>query len=132
MRSRVFDWRTDTHVEQAPTPVPERAALVFDGVFLLRPELRGSWNMSVYLRVPPSVVLERALVRDVGALGTPEEVRQRYEDRYMPGQEIYRAECDPELHADFVVDNSDFTNPVIVRRPSGTLESPEADAGVDE
>ena len=132
VRSRVFDWRTDTPVEQAPTPVPERAVLVFDGVFLLRPELRGSWNMSVYLRVPASAVLERALVRDVGALGTAEEVRQRYEKRYLPGQAIYRAECDPEAHADVLVENSDFSKPIIFRRPSGTLEFPESDAGVDE
>jgi uridine kinase len=116
VRSQAFDWRADAPVDPAPTRVPERAVLVFDGVFLLRPELRRSWDMSVYLRVPASVVLERALVRDVGALGTPEEVRRRYEERYLPGQAIYRAECDPEGHADVLVDNSDFSNPVVLRQ----------------
>ena len=71
--------------------VPERAVLVFDGVFLLRPELRELWDLSVYLRVPSSIVLERALVRDVGVLGSPAEVRRRYEARYLPGQALYRS-----------------------------------------
>ena len=115
VRSRVFDWRTDTPVEQAPTPVPERAVLVFDGVFLLRSELRRFWDLSIYLRAPSDVVLERALVRDVGALGSPDEVRQRYKERYLPGQAIYQAECDPERFSDVVVDNSDFANPIVVR-----------------
>ncbi len=115
VRSQAFDWRADAPVEQAPTRVPERAVLVFDGVFVLRPELRRFWDLSIYLRAPSDVVLERALVRDVGALGSPDEVRQRYQDRYLPGQAIYRDECDPERYADVVVDNSDFANPIVVR-----------------
>lgn len=120
VRRRVFDWRTDTPIEQSPTPVPERAVLVFDGVFLLRPELRGLWDLSVYLRVPPRVVLERALIRDVSVLGSSDEVSQRYEARYLPGQALYRSECDPERHADIVVDNSDFLRPVVVTSRSAT------------
>jgi uridine kinase len=116
VRSRVFDWRTDTPVEQAPTPVPERAALVFDGVFLLRSELRDFWDYSVYLRVASQIVLERAIMRDAGEVGSSDEVRRRYEARYLPGQALYRDECDPERHADLVVDNSDFSSPIIVRR----------------
>jgi uridine kinase len=118
VRTRVFDWRTDAPVEEASVAVPERAVLVFDGVFVLRPELRELWDLSVYLRVPSSIVLERALMRDVGALGTPDEVRRRYEARYLPGQALYQSECDPERQADLVVDNSDFSNPVVVTRRS--------------
>jgi len=115
VRTRVFDWRGDAPVEAVPVTVPERAVLVFDGVFLLRPELRELWDLSVYLRVPSSIVLERALIRDVGVLGTPDEVRRRYEARYLPGQALYQSECDPEGHADVLVDNTDFANPVVVR-----------------
>jgi len=115
VRSQAFDWRADAPVERAPTPVPERAVLVFDGVFLLRPELRGFWDHSIYLRASCDVVLGRALVRDVGALGSSDEVRRRYKERYLPGQAIYRAECDPERYADVVVDYSDFANPIVVR-----------------
>jgi len=40
--------------------VPTRAVLVADGVFLLRPELRGLWTISVYLRVSAQESLRRA------------------------------------------------------------------------
>ena len=120
VRTRVFDWRGDAPVEQVPVTVPERAVLVFDGVFLLRPELRELWDLSVYLRVPSSIVLERALIRDVGVLGSPDEVRRRYEARYLPGQALYQSECDPERHAELVVDNSDFLSPVVVTQRSST------------
>jgi uridine kinase len=118
VRTKVFDWRGDVPVDEMPVTVPERAVLAFDGVFLLRPELRGLWDLSVYLRVPSSIILERALIRDVGVLGSPDEVRRRYEARYLPGQALYRRECDPEGQADLVVDNSDFLNPVVVTQRS--------------
>lgn len=118
VRTKVFDWRGDAPVEEVPVTVPERAVLVFDGVFLLRPELRELWDLSVYLRVPSSIVLERALIRDVGVLGSPDEVRRRYEARYLPGQALYQSECEPERQADLVVDNSDFLNPVVVTQRS--------------
>jgi len=111
----VFDWRADTPVEEVFVPVPERAILVFDGVFLLRAELRDLWDLSVYLRVRSSVVLDRALNRDVGVLGSRDEVRGRYEARYVAGQALYQAECEPERHADVLVDNSDFSDPVVIR-----------------
>jgi uridine kinase len=120
VRTKVFDWRKDAPVEQVSVSVPERAVLVFDGVFLLSPELRGLWDLSVYLRVPPSTVLERALTRDVGVLGTTDDVSLRYEARYLPGQALYLSECDPEGKADLVVDNSDFSHPVVIKDRSIT------------
>ena len=116
VRTKNFDWRADVPVEQHSTAIPERAVLVFDGVFLLRPELRALWDLSVYLRVPEDDVLRRALTRDVGVLGGSDEVRELYESRYLPGQALYRTECGPEHLADVVVDNSDYVDPVIVTR----------------
>ena len=116
VRVKTFDWRSNLPIEQDPTLIPERMVLVFDGVFLLRREIQALWDLSVYLRVSDSVVLSRALTRDVGLVGAPEEVRKRYETRYLPGQALYRSECDPESVAHVVVDNSDFADPIVIRR----------------
>ena len=89
--------------------------LVVDGVFLLRPELRHLWTLSVYLAVPEDVTLQRAVVRDVAFLGSSAEVERRYRERYLPGQVLYRSEADPERHADVVVDNTDFAAPRVLR-----------------
>lgn len=101
------------HVVQ--TDVPRAAVLVVEGVFLLRPELRRHWTLSCHLRVSEDEVLRRAVVRDAGLMGDPAEVERRYRARYLPAQELYRAEADPEARADVVVDNEDPSHPVVRR-----------------
>lgn len=89
--------------------------LVVDGVFLVRPELRSLWTLSVYVTVPEETTLQRALVRDVEFHGSPDEVERRYRERYLPGQALYRQEADPEGWADVVVDNTDPAEPRVLR-----------------
>jgi uridine kinase len=88
---------------------------VVDGVFLLRPELRSLWTLSVYLVLPEATSLQRALVRDVGLFGTAVEVERRYRERYLPGQALYRSEAEPDRYADILVDHTDFDAPVVLR-----------------
>jgi uridine kinase len=111
-----FDCRTDTAV-QVKQPVPGRAALLFDGVFLLRPELLAWWNLRIYLHVPEEVTLSRAVVRDIDQFGHALAVQRRYQRRYMPGQTLYRDTASPLQVADVVLDNSDWNDPVVVRWP---------------
>lgn len=96
-------------VAEAGTPA------VVDGVFAQREELRGLWDLTVYLHVEPEETLRRALVRDVEAMGSREEVERRYATRYLPAQARYRAETDPARRADVTVDNTDPERPVILR-----------------
>lgn len=110
---RRYDWRTGAG--PLSTEVPEQATLLFDGVFLLRPELRNVWHLTVYLRVGPEESLRRALERDLHLFGSDEEVRKRYLARYLPGQALYQNESDPEGRAHVVVDNNDPMTPVILR-----------------
>jgi uridine kinase len=94
------------------------AVLLFDGVFLLRPELRTYWDLSIYLHVDPEVALDRAKVRDVAVFGSVDAVEQRYRLRYLPGQQLYRAQAQPAERADIVLDMNDPTTPAIVRWPA--------------
>jgi uridine kinase len=91
------------------------ATIVADGIFLLRPELRDLWTLSVYVRVPEQESLRRARVRDGALFGSADEVERRYRARYLPGQALYRAEADPESVADVLVDNTDPAHPVVLR-----------------
>jgi uridine kinase len=65
--------------------------------------------------VPPAVTLARALVRDSDRMGGRAAVERRYRGRYLPAQEIYRAEVDPLHCADVVLDNSDPAEPRVLR-----------------
>lgn len=113
-----YDVRSET-----PAPleqqVPERAALLVDGVFLLRPPLLAHWDLRVHLHVPPEVTLARALVRDRDLLGGEDAVRRRYLRRYLPGQQLYREEAAPQRVADVVLDTSHPREPGVLRWPAG-------------
>ena len=110
-RRRVFDYRIDAPVD-APTEVaPANAVLVFDGVFLLRDELIGSWDFSVFLAVPFAETQRRAALRDVALFGNAEEVLHRYAVRYVPGQQLYYGQAHPQEKATVVVDNEDPDRP---------------------
>lgn len=114
VRTVRFDHEADQEVA-AEREVATHAVLLLDGVFLLRPQLRSLWDLSVYLHVPESVTLARAVRRDASLFGSEAKVRHRYERRYLPGQLLYREQADPLTAADVVVDNSNPSDPVIVR-----------------
>lgn len=65
--------------------------------------------------MPPEETLRRARIREVGALGNLPDVEQRYLQRYLPAQALYRAEAEPLASADVVVDNSDPHAPAVLR-----------------
>jgi uridine kinase len=112
-----FDYQTDQRVEQNTRQVIGPAVLIFDGVFLLRPELADCWDLSIYVFVSPDVSIQRGIERDSQLMGGDQEAEDRYRRRYLPGQALYEAEVSPTSAADVVVDNSDFERPVIIKFP---------------
>lgn len=117
VRTRVFDFRTDQPVHESPIPVREGVVLLFDGVFLLRPEMEGCWDLSVFVHVDASTSLRRALSRDGDLFGTSGAIEHRYRHRYLPGQDLYLAQTKADQRADVLIDNSDFTAPRLLRIP---------------
>jgi uridine kinase len=116
-RTAVFDYRTDSVVDEPVRQAANGAVLLFDGVFLLRPELRGFWDLSIFLDVSPEETLRRALVRDAELFG--DAVRARYRLRYLPAQRHYRAAAEPAERADVVIDNEDPARPRVLKWPAG-------------
>lgn len=119
-RAAVFDYRTDSAVATETHLAEENAILLFDGVFLLRPEVAVSWDFTVFVDASFEVTLARAQERDAVYLGSREEVRRRYEQRYIPGQKLYFAECRPRERAQVVIDNNDPSKPLIMNDSSAS------------
>ena len=111
-RSAAFDHRTDSAVDAPAEAAPFGAVLIFDGIFLHRPELRACWDLSVFLAVSFAVSTARCAARD-GALPADLASGNR---RYVEGQKLYLRECDPSRHAGMVVDNNDIQAPFVIRR----------------
>ena len=110
IKRAVFDYRADAPVHLPEEEVPPDAILVFDGIFLHRPELISQWDATIYLDVPFDITVRRAAERD----GWPPEVEAVENRRYVEGQRLYLRECQPQSVASMVVDNSDLARPVIV------------------
>jgi uridine kinase len=113
-RTALFDHRTDAPVDAPQRKAEPHAVLLFDGIFLLRPELRSFWEYTIFVRADFDVTLARALARDAASLGSVQSVECRYRSRYIPAQRIYLDTCRPEAHADLVIDNNDPTDPALV------------------
>ncbi|WP_143030378.1 uridine kinase [Blastococcus aurantiacus] len=114
VRLRWHDLAADRHVDEPPAPTPPRAVVVIDGIFLHRDELAGRWGLSVWLDVPFAVTAARMALRD----GSPAHPGHPAMRRYVGGQLLYFAACAPWERADLVVDNTDWTTPRLVRRPT--------------
>lgn len=115
VRTRVFDFGTDSPVDAEPVAVPPDCTLLLDGVFLLRPQLRHWWNLAIYVHVPEHVSVARAVERDLELFGSREAVEARYRERYLPGQALYRDDAKPHSSAHIVLDNSDHDAPVVLK-----------------
>jgi uridine kinase len=115
-RTKSFDYRSDRPLTAVFQQAVPNTLVIVDGVFMLRPELRPYWDVTIVLEIGFELALERALKRDLALFGTEEVLRQRYTQRYLPAQQIYRQECRPHELADIVIDNTDPDVPVLYLR----------------
>ena len=88
----LFDRERDVPFESAWQTGPADAILVVDGPYLLRPELRGIWNFSVWLEAP-----ER-----------PQDTRS---PRELGAEQLYLSEAAPRAAASAIIDDSDVDHP---------------------
>jgi uridine kinase len=110
-RTANFDFKTDHPVEITEKTAGLKDILLFDGVFLLRPELSSAWDFSIFVDVIFETALQRALRRDSPLFGSPQAVLDRYQKRYLPAQHHYLKTCSPKDRADVVIDNNDPEQP---------------------
>ncbi|WP_271025396.1 uridylate kinase [Rhizobium sp. RCAM05973] len=68
-RTASFDLHNDLPIEQDPQFAPDDAILIVDGTFLQRPELRGGWDVAVFIETSEHVSEQRGIDRDTAHLG---------------------------------------------------------------
>lgn len=109
-----FDYRTDHAVRPARIRVVRNAMLLSDGIFLFRPELVDYWDLRIYVRVEPEISFDRGVARDTESMDERSVIVQKYRERYLPGQQIYRELVDPESLAHVLIDNNDPAAPALL------------------
>jgi uridine kinase len=108
-----FDLDNDQPFHLDPQQAEPAAALIVDGIFLHRPELRSYWDLSIFLKVDFDVSLPRGAARgqSFDAIDPASPPHQRY----VGGQRRYLAESNPEQQADIVIDYNDLRAPKILK-----------------
>jgi uridine kinase len=117
-RSKIYDIRSETHIMKPLKEAPRDAVLLFDGIFLLRPKLINHWDYKIFVEVDFERSVERALSRDICNSGGEIEMsmlRNRYKERYVPGQKMYLKEVNPDRKADLVFENTSLENPKLIK-----------------
>ncbi len=147
-RRAAFDEPSDSPVQAPPERASPGSVLLFDGLFLHRPELRHYWDYSIFIDAderirerrlqialngcPPSsaatVAKLAAVAIDAGSPPAAQSV-QHFDEwwalarRYVEGWRLYATECNPARAATIVIDNNDLASPAVVaqRSPHGRL-----------
>ncbi len=94
-RTACFDEPSDTSIDPPPIPITGDEILLFDGIFVCRPELTDFWDSVIYLDGSTRVDPKRP-------------------DRYRSGMAMYHEATNPTDRAELVIDNNDLANPAIV------------------
>ncbi|MGH1493723.1 MAG: uridine kinase [Acidimicrobiales bacterium] len=118
-RVAAFDEPSDQPVVAPPETVSGDEVLLFDGIFLCRPELLAYWDFIVFLEAKTRVDLDRLgyVMAEAPPGGTDlvHHVLRWVEriDRYSSGMRYYLDTEDPRSRANIVIDNNDFGRPAI-------------------
>ncbi|KAA9377584.1 uridylate kinase [Microbispora cellulosiformans] len=113
-RHAVYDRDTETPSSPPARTAPADAVLLFDGVFLLRPELIDRWDLRIFVSVPFEKTVARARDRNAAPAGPTAdtaEIERSWRDRYIPSQKLYFATVRPTDHADVIVYNDQLQRP---------------------
>lgn len=106
----IYDRDTDTPLSPPVTTAPPDAVLVFDGVFLQRPELSDRWELRIFVSTAFETTVDRALIRERD-VSFPSAIERRWRERYIPSQQFYFDTVRPADNADVVVQNDDVQRP---------------------
>ena len=108
-----FDFIKDKPSESIWITASATGILIFEGVFLHKPELINHWDFTIFVDSSFETTVQRALKRDRYLFGSEEEIRKRYYERYTPGQRIYLDSCNPAEKADAVFRNDKIDFPTL-------------------
>jgi uridine kinase len=125
-RTASFDLENDRPIDQAPQRALPEHILIVDGTFLQRPELRGDWDLAIFIETAEKVAEQRGIARDAAMFGGTEAARRLYAERYQPAFRIYEDLCAPASIADVVLNNDVFKTPSVRIRNGSRLPPSEA------
>jgi uridine kinase len=109
-KKAIYNYEKDEPISYPYETAGEGDVLLFDGVFMLRPELYDFWDLKIFLDISYDESLRRAKQREGG---DSSKIESLYLSRYIPGQKLYIMHSDPKRKVDILIDNNVYSNPKI-------------------
>jgi len=106
----VYDRTADTALSPPVTTAAVDAMLVFEGVFLMRPELIDRWDLRIFVSTTLENTVDRAVIRE-RRTSSRAAIERRWRERYLPSQQLYFATVRPTEHVDIIVHNDEPQQP---------------------
>ncbi|MEV4279665.1 AAA family ATPase [Actinoplanes xinjiangensis] len=110
IRHAVYDRTADAVLSPPVVTVPAGAVLLFDGVFLMRPELIDRWDLRILVSTALEKTVDRAVLRE-SRVSSRADVERRWRERYLPAQRLYFTLARPADRADVIVHNDEPQRP---------------------
>lgn len=98
LRYHRYDWDIDSLAETIE--VPPDVPVIVEGIYCLQRWMREAYSYTVFCRADAAARLRRGLDRD------GEDARAMWVDEWMPAEDRYIADEQPDDYADLVVDSS--------------------------
>ncbi|MFC2075366.1 hypothetical protein ACFLRA_03750 [Bdellovibrionota bacterium] len=105
IKTKKFDFRSNEEVGSEEIEIKANSLVLFEGVFLFRPELEKYWDYKIFVDIDFQTSLQRGLERDGKWMGGDSITERKYRERYIPGQQIYLKSVNPKFKADIVFNN---------------------------
>ena len=97
----LYDKDNDTYLLKN-TVIPLGSIVLIEGIFLQRQELSDIFDYMIYIDIPEDIRLERVLKRD-GYIGSRQQIKDKYNNRYFPAEHYYIENCLPHKKADYII-----------------------------
>ncbi|MEV1333308.1 uridylate kinase [Micromonospora costi] len=110
-RNAVYDRAADAVQSPPVMTASADSVLVFDGVFLMRPELIDRWDLRIFVSTALEMTVDRAVIRE-RRVSSRADVERRWRERYIPSQQLYTTMVRPTDHVDIIVHNDEPQQPI--------------------
>ncbi|MFI9503798.1 hypothetical protein [Nocardia sp. NPDC052566] len=117
-RTQVMDLASDLPVDDDYERAERDAIVVVDGSFLQR-DIRGLWDVVVFVDTSFELARDRGSRRDAELLGGIDKAAAAFDTRYHAASRMYLDQVRPAEAADIVIGNDDPALPVLRIRRRG-------------
>lgn len=112
----LYDFVSDSETKAAFERAQPDSILIFEGVMLFCDQLGDFFDYRIFVEADEETILRRALARDLDRFGEVDTLKDKYLNRYLPGQRLYRERHGPIARSHLVIDNNDYDAPVVIQR----------------